>query len=124
MKKKIFLGLTILVLSLPFTVAAQSRGALSNIFASWYSVTTTQITITLPFNSRDITIHNGSTNAICVDLKGGTIPASCVSASGSNPSIIQLDGNTALSLSDYLTSAISLKAISATASPVSVVITY
>ena len=105
-------------------LAQQRRGALPNQFASWYTVTTSN-TITFPFNSRDITIHNGSTVIVCVDLKGDTITSACVDDGSAIPSIVQLDANTAISLSDYITNAITLRSIDeSSASPVSVVVTY
>jgi len=128
MKKGLILVLILLICTPVF--AQMKRGALPNVFASWFSVTNTQTTITPPNNSRDITIHNGSTSTgIIVSLRGDTIPDSVVtgsyeSASAVLPNIFQLTANTAFSLSDFITSSISFTTISGTASPVSVIITY
>ena len=124
MKKLLTLVLIMLVASPAF-----ARGRLTNVFASWYTVGTTQTTISLPYNSRDITIINGDgTNPICVDLVGGTIPDNCVTDSVNNPSIFVLDTDTTLELSDFVTDSIALEIETlddgSTASPVSVIVTY
>lgn len=103
---------------------AQSRGKLTNVFASWVTVASTSTVITFPIESRDLTIMNGSTTDVCVNLKGGDIQGNCYTASGSQT--MQLDGGQTLTLFDYVTSGVTLRAIgfSTTASPVSVISTY
>ncbi len=120
--KKAVIGLLMLLLATP--VLAQNRGPLHNSFASWYTVTTAGTTVTFPYNSRDITIHNGSSVPIAVDIRGGTIPEGFVSASKLSPSIFQLTGNTAIDLRDHVTNSITLRTLGSSASPVSVVTTY
>ena len=110
---------------------AQNRGVMTNTFASWYNVTT-ETTITLPFPSRDIYVRNGSSNSICLDLFGGTHwdasriigEQHCTSNSIYNPSIIQVDGDSSFIIQDFRTEALSLSPASASASPVTVIITY
>jgi len=117
----------LMVLMIGTSAYAQSkRGALSNTFAQWYNVTTAQTTITLPeeFESRDVTVHNGSTTAICLSIKGESIGGSCTSTDSTKPSQFFLDANTAISLSDFKTNSIAFKTQTGTASPVNVVITY
>ena len=121
MKKFMVIGLMLLICVPAF---AQNRGSLPNVFASWYSVTATQETITFTPKSRDLAIHNGSTVPIAIDLKGGVIPNSLVDDGVASPSIFQLEGNTAISLRDYVTESISMVSGEGTASPVSVIITY
>ena len=129
MKKALLLGLAIIFIAAP--VFAQSRGALTNVYASWYTVTSAQTTISLPIASRDVYIKNGdatAADAVCVDFTGGALDDSCVtntSILGGMPSQIQIPGGTDIHmLSDYVTSAISLRALDGDASPVTVIITY
>ena len=114
---------TIAILTLLATPAlAQRRGAQTNVFASWVSVTGTQ-TITFPYNSRDIWIHNGSAVDIYVDLKGREILAQGYNVA--QDSTIQLNGTADLYLTDYVTGGISVfSTTGAAASPVSVLVTY
>jgi len=129
--KKFFLALIVLTL-LTTPAFAQNRGALTNIYASWVNVTAnSQKVFTLPNTSRDVYILNGdASNAICVDLRGGTIPNNCVTNLSldlqGTPGIIQIPKASDIHLlSDYITGAISVKAIGgATASPVTVIVTY
>lgn len=116
----------ILILVLMATPAfAQRRGPLPNSWASWYQVTaTTEIKVTLPENSRDVYIRNGgSSNSLCVSLKGNTVTDTC-DASGANTSIVQIAAGSEIDLRDYTTKSLSLIGVGATASPVSVVVTY
>ena len=130
--KKLFLVLAILILAVP----AHARGPLSNIFASWYNVTTATTTITLPFQSRDVLIWNGSATALVISLMGESIPTDDaaespaaadighVSASSTRPTIIQIDDDKEIYLTDFRTSSITMRTITGTASPVSVIVTY
>lgn len=125
--KKFLIILVLVLIATP--VFAQARGPLSNVSASWYTVTAAQTTITFPFKTRDLYIHNGdAADLVCVDLRGGTIPANCVTdltADGGFASIVQLPFGQAFSaLNDFVTESISLKSLSATASPVTVIATF
>ena len=123
MKRILFLWLFLIpVLTTP--VYAQSRGVLTNVYASWMNVTAGTL-ITLPGTSRDITIINGdATDGICVDLRGNTITSNCLYGAAST--VVHIGAQTELSLYDFTTTAIYLKPVSAAtaASPVSVVVTY
>ena len=120
--------LLIIILVLSTNIAsAQSRGIFTGVWASSYSIGTTQTTITLPFNSRDITIRNASTYAVCVDLRGGTITHTCrTSGDPLLARIFQLDGDTTLTFKDFATNSISFRVVagSGTASPVTVIAIY
>lgn len=118
-KGLIILGLIML---LPSVVLAQNRGALRNAFASWYTVSATaQTTVLMPFESRDIYIRNGDSDALCVSLNGSILDNSCTATKINQ--VIQLDGDSDLTLRDYVTDSITLRGVSAEASPVTVIIT-
>ena len=122
MKRYLSMIMAILFL-IPVTAFAQSRGALTNVWASWMTVSNTQTTLTPPSNSRDIWIHNGSAQDICINLDGGTIQNNCLSVDSVT---FQLDGASDFYAVDFVTGSISLRSASSTtnASPVSVVVTY
>ena len=119
--KKIVLTLMLLAL-LNGRAFAGERGTLQNVYASWVSVTAST-TLTFPFNSRDLTIHNASAVDVIVDLRGNTIDADGIF--GFNNSTFQLQGDEIITLHDYVTGAVSFKSSTgAVASPVSVIATY
>jgi hypothetical protein len=115
----IFLVLSLLA---PLPVSEAQRVVKANVYASWFNVTTTQTTIALPFTSREVTIQNGSANDVWISTNGQTIDQRGVTETST--SIFQLDGASSITLSDYLTDTISMRAVGAAASPVSVVVTY
>ena len=118
--KKFLIVLIALLITTP--AFAQARGALTNTYASWVSVTTLE-TITFPANSRDIWVHNGSAVDVCVSLTGDTIDSDCMV--GSPNSTFQLNGTDDFYAQDFVTDSITLlSSTGATASPVSVVVTY
>lgn len=119
MRRLIFVFGLVLMFSLP--AQAQQRGALTNVFASWYTVST-NVTIDLPFKSRDLMIHNGSSVDVCVDLKGGTLTSACDSSDSNQ--VFQVDGDETVFFQDFVTDSISLGSSAGSASPVSVVVTY
>lgn len=125
--RKVFLALLAVVLIVSPVLAATQR----NTFASWYSVSNTQTTITLPdsHETESICIWNGGSVELFLDLQGGTIS----NASGYgykdagvvNPSIIGLDADANFCLDDFATNSISLRVDGGTsASPVTVILTY
>ena len=106
-------------------VQAQSRGSLPNQWASWASINSTSKTFTFPSNSRDLWIHNGSAVDIFVDIKGNAIDANGYKGGILESSTFQLNGTESVYLQDIVTPAISVKSTTAaTASPVSVLVTY
>ena len=122
MKRVLFFMMVILFITSP--AMAQSRGVLTNVWASWMNVTS-RVTINFPSKARDITIINGdSTDNVCVSLTGEPITSTCTNSNGTT--ITQIPAGQQLSLYDYNTSAITLQSVSvaAAASPVSVVVTY
>src|SRR3990167_1650800 len=115
------IGLTVfLILIFSQPAYAQNRGALTNVWASWVSVTQSTVTMTLPSTSRDIAILNGSTVDICVDPTGGGIPGNCARRNGDAYYNFQLDGASEVYLTDFISTGISLRSTGATASPISV----
>ena len=123
MKKFLCLFLIIFLTSVS-VVHAQNRGVLQNTWASWYTVTTASQTITFPYPTRDFLVMNGSSSAICVSAKGGTITSDCLSTSSNAQQVFQLGAGLSVSFSDYRTDSISLKTLSSTASPVTVIVAY
>ncbi len=129
MRKYLILTMGILLISV--NVYASGRGVMTNVFASWYNVSQ-QRAITLPFPSRDIYVRNGSSVAVCLDLLGGTTFTQdaggtgdrCVSSSVTQPSIIQIGATSDFRIVDFRTTALTLDRLGATASPVTVIITY
>ena len=115
--KRFIVFLCLILLSATIAYAQSSYTA--NSYQTWQSVTTTTQTVTLPYPSRNVFIHNGSATDICISLKGEAITPACAS-----PGHIQLDGPGDLSLYDFVTDSISLRTISGTASPVTVLTTY
>ena len=95
----------------------------ANQWASWATINSnTTTTITPPFTSRNVYINNGdSTDAICVNAKGGTVDNRCNSSEGIN---IQIPAGQSLNLDNYRTDSITMRSIGGDASPVSVMITY
>lgn len=122
MKKKILL--TILILMMCSPVFAQARGALTNVFASWYSVTTATTTVRVPVKSRDVYIRNGDSSAICVGLTGSAMTTDSVCNTTFTNDLVQLDGDSEIDLRDFVTESITLGSLTGTASPVTVIITY
>ena len=131
--KKFIILLIMVFLATP--VFASKRGALTNVYASWASVTTNK-TFAFPYfnertgeriKSRDLTIHNASAIDIVVDLKGNTIDDQTY-LSGVNQldnSTFQLKGDEIITFVDYVTDAVSvMSATGVAASPVSVIATY
>jgi hypothetical protein len=124
--------LAALILMMTASIAWAERGTLTNQWASWVSLTVgSQQTFTFADKSRDIWLRNGDASAtVYIDLQGGTIVStkngvqSYVSASATNPSIIQLDPDSDVTLSDYQTNSISMITGHATASPVTVIATF
>ena len=122
MKKILIIILVTLFLVQP--AFAQSRGLLTNVWTSWVNVTATAVTLTFPSNSRDIMISNGDANdPVCVDLRGNTLANNCYAGTNTAIQVGPLDS---ITLSDFATSSVLLRAQSAgtAASPVSVVVTY
>lgn len=121
------LGLIILVLLLAFAlpVYAQTRGPLTNQWASWASVTTSK-TFIFPNNSRDLWIHNGSAVDIVIDIKGNTIDEDFYkTGSALLNTTFQLNGTDSIYLQDIITPSITVRSeTGAAASPVSVVVTF
>ena len=99
---------------------AQDRGVLKNVWASWVNVGTTLTVLEFPYPSRDVIIQNGSANEPCINLQGESILHNCL---GSNDTF-NMNANSEITLNDYVTSSISMKMLTSTASPVSVIITY
>jgi len=124
--KKLLIAMVVLLMTLP--AYAQTRGFKKNVWASWYNVSTDPTTVTLPYESRDLIIINGdSTDAVCVNLKGGTITAACHPTDVTGAiSIVNLSASTQLEIQDHSASTITLRAISAGsgASPVIVISSY
>ena len=118
--KKLIFALLFVMLAVP--AYARGRGALTNQYASWLSVTSASTTMTFPFNTRDITLFNGSAIDVGVDIKGGSITDTFIQ--GTNNSVFILPANTEMSMKDHVTNAISFKSMGATASPISVLIGY
>ncbi|HEY9874582.1 MAG TPA: hypothetical protein V6D12_14175 [Candidatus Obscuribacterales bacterium] len=118
--KVLWVYLIIAILLLGNPVQADVISPRTNVYASWVNVTAAH-TITFPYVSRDIMINNGSANGICVNIRGGSVDASCRQDTDDS---IQLPGNSSLNLTDFITSSISFAPLSASASPVSVVVTY
>ena len=120
MKKFLVVLLMFMLMATP--AFAQARGALTNTYASWVSVTGLT-TVTLPANSRDVWIHNGSAVDVCVSLRGETIPADCMV--GTPNSTFQINGTASFYAQDFITDSITfISSTGSTASPVSVVVTY
>ena len=118
--KKFLVTALILLIAVP--VFARGRAPLTNTYAVWNDVTT-GTTVTLPYNSRDVWIHNGSAVDICVSLRGDAIPSTCVA--GTTDSVFQLDGTASYYAQDFVTNSITFRSITGlSASPVSVIITY
>ncbi len=120
MKKALLLTL-VLIFALQGVVLAQQRGALQNTFASWVSVTATTHVVTFPHNSRDIVLANGSAVDVFVDLSGDDIVH--VTPSTLAYDVFSLPAEHNITLQDFVTDKISFYA-TATASPVSVIVTY
>lgn len=125
--KKLFL--TLLLMSLSAPAFAEYK---ANYWSSWTSVTAQQVSWSFPYESREINVHNGSSSAVCVAFDGATMTASCTSPAGfgaianqtNNNKVFQLGANQILLLQDFVVSSVTLSAMGATASPVSVVVTY
>lgn len=127
--KKVLLGI-IATLLLANPAFAQS-GPKSNVWASWVTVTNSQTTMSLPFESRDIIISNGDNSTpICVSLTGDTIvyDSGTLSCRGSGNTVFKVDLNEQMNFSDFRTDTISMiihsNSGSTTASHVSVVVTF
>ena len=121
-----FLGLLLVFMLIATPAFAQARGALPNVYASWVSVTNQALTtITFPANSRDILIENGSAVDVCVNLKGESFEQNCYQSVDSTlHKTMQLGAGDSFFAMDFVTSAITLRSAAATASPVSVVVTW
>ncbi len=120
MKKALALTLILMLVCVP--AFAQNRGTLTNVFASWVTVTQANTTITPPYNSRDVWIHNASAVDISVNLRGETIETD--GYSDTTESTFTLNGTSDFYASDFVTDSITMRSTAAAASPVSVVITY
>jgi len=123
--RKLILTLVLILLAVP--AFAQRRGALTNVFASWYTVETTLTTVPMPHKSRDVYVLNGTGSAtdLFVDLRGGSLAHQLfVTNSTPNPSIIQLGAGDSIDLRDFVTDSVKLITETGTASPVTVIITY
>ena len=117
--KKLLVFLMLVLMTVP--AFAGKRGALTNVYSTWSSVTGST-TVTLPFNSRDLTIHNGSSIDVVVDLKGNTIDETYTN---SGNSIFQIQGDESITFRDFVTDKVSLRSeTGVAASPVSVIATY
>lgn len=101
--------------------ASAEESPTRNIYAASYTISpATNQTVTLPFSSRELTVFNGdSTDLICVDLKGGSCNNFC---NGDNEFI--LPATSKIELNSFETSSLTLCGMSASASPVSVVVAY
>lgn len=128
-----FLSIFILMLIsviLVNNLLAQDRGALTNVYASWFQASTTQTTIELPYPSRDVWIRNGSSvDTLCVSPSGAGISTGNNSGLGACRSnddsfVFQLNGNEDIYLYDFKTTSITARVGSSTASPIMVVVTY
>ncbi len=125
--KKIFIA--ILMCFVSANVFAEA-GYKSNVWASWASITSQKKWV-FPYNSREITIMNGSSTVpICVSFNENPILAGCTSTvtnqitTGDNK-VFQVPVGQNLTLSDFQQQSISLmSATGAAASPVSVVVAY
>ena len=116
--KKFLIGFMLLAFA---TVAHAERGQITNVFASWVNVSTTTTNIPLPYPSRDVQIFNSaSTQDICLGLRGETMDQTCTATNN----LTQLAHGQSIQLFDYVTTNITLRALSGTASPVSVIVTY
>lgn len=124
---KRFLLTIIVILALAPMAHAQRRGPLTNVYASHFTVTNTLKTVTLPYNSRDVWIQNGSSVDVCVSPSGATIIESAVDSNCETETasyVFKMNGASEIPLSDYITDSITFYAIQGDASPVSVVVTY
>jgi len=125
--KKFLVIIAIVLMTTP--AFAQARGALTNVYATWNSVTGIT-TVDMPlknatekYKSRDVWIQNGSAVDICISLKGEAITGSCLV--GSPNSSFQLNGASQFFAQDFVTESITMiSSTGAAASPVSVVVTY
>ena len=122
--RKVVIGFLILLLTTP--AIASKRGVLTNTYASWVSVeNNAQKTVTFPANSRDIWVSNGSAVDVCVSLDGSTFGADCYEdVAATNNDTFQLGAGQDLHFQDFISDSVTLRSAAATASPISVIITY
>lgn len=121
--KKILFGLVILALLVGVGTVFSDTGYKANVFARWYQLGLEPQTVTFTLPSRDLTIHNGAAIDICVNPKGNATSiggGTCVSTDGN----FQLNGTASITLRDFVTDAIVIASMGASASPVSVIVTY
>lgn len=130
MRKILSLVAALSLVIVPFA-HAQNRGVLTNVYASWIQATTTLQTITFPYPSRSLIVNNGSTSSVCINLDGGDLNGfgkggllSCSTSVGDGARQIFLDGDAQVRLEDFVTDAVSIKTLSSTASPISIIATY
>jgi len=120
MIRKLLVVVLILTIFVPFAYA----GYKSNVYQTWTNVTTSDTTITFPYNSRTLLIQNGaSLVTVCVALGGGSLEGSCAS-----PTAFQIGTSSELYFTDFVTDAVTMRAmpngVNTSASPVSVIVTY
>lgn len=123
MKRYIIFICSVLLLISNIAYAAINYKA--NVFASTVSVdsTNSNVGIDLPFNSRSITIINGSSNEIFVDFKNSTRTEDDITVGSVTTGCI-IDGDKTFTLRDYVTDKMSFVRAGNDASPVTVIITY
>lgn len=102
----------------------------SNMYASWVDVYATPTTLTLPQNSRNITIVNGASEPITVNISGTTVEGAnqpglqgWVGPSVSFPSTIQVSPMMDVTLYDTISGSLTFVA-KQHASPVTVIVTF
>jgi hypothetical protein len=124
--KKFLVVVGLILIAMP--VYAQSRGPLTNVYASIASVAAnSNKTFTFPFQSRDVYILNDSGQKICVSPKGETIAIDVPTGYCTVPTgnIFQMATGTQVALYDLVTDAVSVRNTgAAAASPVSVIVGY
>jgi len=129
MRKAVILGLVLALSMVVFVVTPVFAQPRTNVWASWTNVANTQITWTFPYDSRDLIIQNGSTETVCVSLRGNTINADADGdgdrcTCDATDDCVQLDGDCEISLYDFVTNSVSFLAAGSDASPITVIVTY
>jgi len=116
-----FLITAVMILALPTLAFAQFS---ANVFASTVSlVPNIPQTITFPQKSRDITIHNGTSEQICVDVMGSGVQTgndnNCKNANN-----YHLAGNSDATHYDTFRDSVTLMTMGNKASPVTVYVSW
>lgn len=113
-------------------VAAHAEaGYKANYWSSWASVSNSKIKWTFPYNSREITIMNGSSVPVCISFNNNSfINNTCTTSvpnqvSTGDNKVFQIAANQNVTLRDFQQQAVNLiSATGAAASPVSVIVAY